>query len=72
MARVRYMVDDVVEAIDFYTSKLGFELQQKFGSAFAIVANAISSCCSLDRERPPANRCPMERFRVLEAAGPDS
>ena len=39
MARVRYMVDDVGEAIDFYTSKLGFELQQKFGSAFAIVAN---------------------------------
>jgi len=39
MARVRYMVDDVGEAIDFYTTKLGFELDQKFGSAFAIVTS---------------------------------
>jgi catechol 2,3-dioxygenase-like lactoylglutathione lyase family enzyme len=39
MARVRYMVDDVSEAIDFYTSKLGFGLEQKFGSAFAILTN---------------------------------
>ena len=37
MARVRYMVNDVDAAVDFYVSKLGFELQEKFGSAIAIL-----------------------------------
>lgn len=37
MAHVRYIVDDVGEAIAFYVSKLGFELEQQFGTAFAIV-----------------------------------
>ncbi len=37
MARVRYMVNDVDAAVDFYVSKLGFELQQQFGSAIAIL-----------------------------------
>jgi catechol 2,3-dioxygenase-like lactoylglutathione lyase family enzyme len=37
MARVRYMVDDVDVAVDFYVSKLGFELQQQFGKAIAIL-----------------------------------
>ncbi len=37
MAHVRYIVDDVEEAVAFYVSKLGFELEQQFGSAFAIV-----------------------------------
>ena len=37
MAHVRYIVDDVGEAIAFYVSKLGFELEQQFGPAFAIV-----------------------------------
>jgi len=39
MAQVRYMVDDVEAAVDFYVSKLGFELEQQFGSAFAIVVH---------------------------------
>ena len=38
MAHVRYIVDDVGEAVAFYVSKLGFELEQQFGPAFAIVA----------------------------------
>ena len=37
MAHVRYIVDDVGKSIGFYVSKLGFELEQQFGSAFAIV-----------------------------------
>ena len=38
MAQVRYMVDDVEQAIVFYTRALGFRLEQQFGPAFAIVA----------------------------------
>ena len=37
MAQVRYIVDDVSAAVDFYVSKLGFEVEQQFGSAFAIL-----------------------------------
>ena len=39
MARVRYMVNDVNEAVAFYVSKLGFELQQQFGPAIAILVH---------------------------------
>ncbi len=39
MARVRYMVDDVDAAVDFYVSKLGFELQQQFGKAIAVLVH---------------------------------
>lgn len=37
MANVRYMVSDVDRAVDFYTKRLGFELAEKWGPAFAIV-----------------------------------
>jgi len=37
MAQIRYIVNDVDEAIDFYTSKLGFTLEQQFGAAMAIL-----------------------------------
>jgi len=37
MAQVRYIVNDVDEAIAFYTSRLGFELDQQFGPAMAIL-----------------------------------
>ena len=39
MARVRYMVDDVDDAVAFYVSKLGFEVQQQFGTAIAILTH---------------------------------
>ena len=39
MAQVRYIVSDVSEAVDFYVSKLGFEVEQQFGSAFAILVH---------------------------------
>jgi catechol 2,3-dioxygenase-like lactoylglutathione lyase family enzyme len=37
MANVRYMVDDVDRAIEFYCKILDFELSQRWGPAFAIV-----------------------------------
>ena len=39
MAQIRYIVDDVSAAINFYTSKLGFKLKQQFGPAMAILEN---------------------------------
>ncbi len=38
MARVRYMVHDVEEAVSFYVSNLGFEVREQYGSTIAIVA----------------------------------
>lgn len=37
MATIRYIVDDVDEAIGFFTSLLGFELAEHWGGPFAIV-----------------------------------
>ena len=39
MARVRYIVDDVEEAVAFYTSNLGFEIEQNFAPAIAILVH---------------------------------
>ncbi len=37
MARIRYIVKDVGDAIAFYTSHLGFELKEHYGKAIAIL-----------------------------------
>ena len=37
MATFRYIVTDVDEAVTFYTSNLGFRLEQQFGLALAIL-----------------------------------
>ncbi len=37
MARVRYIVDDVEEAVAFYTSNLDFKIKQNFAPAIAIL-----------------------------------
>ena len=37
MAEVRYIVDNVNTAVEFYVSKLGFRLEQQFGPAMAIL-----------------------------------
>lgn len=37
MAQIRYIVDDVEAAIEFYTSHLDFRLEKQFGPAMAIV-----------------------------------
>lgn len=38
MVSVRYIVDDVAKAVDFYTTHLGFEVLTNFPPAFADVA----------------------------------
>jgi catechol 2,3-dioxygenase-like lactoylglutathione lyase family enzyme len=38
MVSVRYLVDDVADAVAFYTEVLGFEVLNDFGPAFADVA----------------------------------
>ena len=37
MAQVRYIVEDVDAAVEFYVFKLGFELQQQFVLAIPIL-----------------------------------
>ena len=39
MAQVRYIVDNVDDAVAFYVSKLGFELEQQFGPAIAMLVH---------------------------------
>ncbi len=39
MAHVRYIVDDVSDAVAFYVSMLGFKLEQQYGPAMAILAH---------------------------------
>ena len=37
MIRVRYLVNDVDQAVQFYTSNLNFKLEQQFGPALAML-----------------------------------
>ena len=37
--RVRYIVDNVDEAVAFYVSNLGFEIEKQFGLAIAILVH---------------------------------
>jgi len=37
MVQVRYIVDEADAAVEFYVSKLGFEPQQQFDPAIAIL-----------------------------------
>ncbi len=37
MANFRYIVNDVGECVEFYTTHLGFELENQFGRAMAIL-----------------------------------
>ncbi len=39
MARVRYIVDDVEKAVEFYVSNLGFEVERSFAPAIAILVH---------------------------------
>jgi catechol 2,3-dioxygenase-like lactoylglutathione lyase family enzyme len=62
MASVRYMVDDVEAAIDFYTTHLGFTLLSSWGSAFADVTRGplrlllSGPACSAGRPRPDGTK----------------
>ena len=37
MIRIRYIVDDVDKAVEFYTSNLDFRLEKQFGPAIALL-----------------------------------
>lgn len=45
MVRVRYIVDDVEEAIAFYTSNPGFEIKQNFAPTIALLVQGQKHRC---------------------------
>ena len=61
MAVVRYLVDDVDEATSFYTGRLGFELEQRFGPAFALVSRDGLSLWLSGPQTSAARRMPDGR-----------
>src|ERR671935_890149 len=67
MVSVRYMVDDVDEAIDFYTGMFGFELGQNASPAFAEVIRGRLRLL-LSGPKSSAGR-PMPDGRQPEAGG---
>ena len=66
MASVRYFVSDVEEAIAFYTHKLGFSLEEKFGP-FAIVSKEDLKLWLSDLRTSAAR--PMTDGRIPEPGG---
>ena len=66
MTIVRYMVDDVVAAVDFYTKHFGFEEWGPSSPAFADVAAGTCACCSAVRRARRAARC-----RTAPSRGPE-
>jgi catechol 2,3-dioxygenase-like lactoylglutathione lyase family enzyme len=47
MAAVRYIVDDVDAALEFYTGHLGFEVIERMGPPFALIArDGLRLCLS--------------------------
>jgi catechol 2,3-dioxygenase-like lactoylglutathione lyase family enzyme len=66
MATVRYFVNDIEEAIAFYTQRLGFSLEKQFGP-FAIISKADLSLWLSDSRASAAR--PMSDGRVPEPGG---
>ena len=63
-ATVRYMVNDVGASVAFYTTHLGFELQQRAGDAFASVTRGrlrllLSGKASSGAQAMPNGRQPI-------------
>jgi catechol 2,3-dioxygenase-like lactoylglutathione lyase family enzyme len=72
MASVRYLVHDVGAAVDFYVGKLGFQLEQRFGPAIAIMkrgdltfwaAGPVASAARPMPGRPEAGAGRVESLR---------
>jgi catechol 2,3-dioxygenase-like lactoylglutathione lyase family enzyme len=42
---VRYVVTDLDAAVDFYTTRLGFEVELRPSPAFAMLHRGNSGCC---------------------------
>lgn len=67
MVSVRYLVRDVEASIGFYVEALGFELQQQFGPAMAIV---VKGDLTLWLAGPPSSAAqPMPDGRRPEPGG---
>ena len=69
LVNVRYMVDDVEEAIDFYTTHFGFEVRSSFAPAFAdVVRGNLTAAAEWTEElRGAADaRRPQARARRVE------
>ncbi|GAA2140062.1 VOC family protein [Nocardioides koreensis] len=68
-ASVRYLVDDVEAAIDFYTTHLGFELNTSAAPAFADVVRGplrllLSGAASSGARATPADAATPGRNRI--------
>ena len=69
LASVRYVVDDVDAAVDFYTAHLGFTLRQRAGSAFADVVRGplrllLSGAASSGARATPDDHATAGRNRI--------
>lgn len=67
MAIFRYLVEDVEEALGFYTEQLGFEMGERWGSAFATVIRGNLTLWLSGPETSAAR--PMPDGRVPKAGG---
>ena len=67
MATIRYLVNDVDEALNFYVQRLGFEEQERWGSVFAMVSRGDLTLW-LSGPQTSAAR-PMPDGRQPEAGG---
>ena len=67
MAQVRYIVDNVDEAVAFYVSKLGFELQQQFGDAIGILKHGDLTLLVSGPKAQLPDQCRMAPYQVPEA-----
>jgi catechol 2,3-dioxygenase-like lactoylglutathione lyase family enzyme len=68
-ASVRYLVDDVQAAVDFYTTHLGFQLNNMAGSAFADVTRGrlrllLSGAASSGARATPADAATPGHNRI--------
>ena len=70
MSTVRYIVDDVADAVEFYVSRLGFEVEFQ-GPAFATVVHDDLTLGLRGRVRQRPGRCSMAPCPAREA-GPGS
>jgi catechol 2,3-dioxygenase-like lactoylglutathione lyase family enzyme len=62
---VRYMVEDVDAAIEFYTKQLGFELGTNSSPAFADVTRGNLRLLLSEEKALLAKQCPMVHYHFL-------
>ena len=67
IVNVRYMVSDVEESIDFYTTLLDFEVLTSARRRSPTSSGATCACCSPVPRARPVGRCPTARRPAREA-----